>query len=113
MNLRFVSALLVLLAQVLETTAADVQLLAGPMIGHMTSRDVRIWIRASGPAKWSVKVGKTADLRGSKEFRGPLLKNEDGDTGHVVINGLEAETKYFYSISLNGKTVLVPPYPSF
>ena len=86
-------------------------LLLAPMLGHVSSREARIWAQASGPAKLSVSIGTRADLSDARAVRGPELTVDNGFMGHVAVEGLSPETTYFYAVLLDGKSAMLPPFP--
>jgi alkaline phosphatase D len=84
-----------------------------PMLGHTTSTETRVWVKASEPARLSARVSTKADLSGARTVRGPRLEADSGLMGHVMVSGLQPSTRYYYSVLLDGKSVMFPPYPSF
>ena len=87
-------------------------LVLGPMVGHTTSTNTRIWADASGPARLSVRIGLKEDLSDSREVKGPRLEVASAFMGQIQIDGLSAQQRYFYSILLNGRPAMNRPYPS-
>src|SRR3989442_258518 len=85
----------------------------GPMIGHTSSTDTRIWARASGAARLSVRVGARADLSDGRNINGPRLESSSGFMGQVFVNQLKASQRYYYCVLLDGREVMSPPYPFF
>lgn len=84
-----------------------------PMIGHVSSSDARIWIKATGAAKWSVRFGEDANLARMGEVEGPALVPESAFTGVAEVKGLKAATRYFYTVMLDGKPATSRPWASF
>ncbi len=91
----------------------DAYLELGPLLGHVSSSDARVWVKASRAAESSVRVGHKADLSDGVEIKGPQLEAGTDFTGQVVLPKLAAARSYFYSVWLDGKPALLPPYPSF
>lgn len=85
----------------------------GPMVGHTTSTNTRIWVRASEPARVAVRVSLEPELGGAREFQGARLTTNTANAGEVFVGNLKPETRYYYSVLLNGKAALSRPYPSF
>lgn len=83
------------------------------MLGHTTSTDTRIWVKASQPARLAVRIGKQPDLADGKLVRGPTLEARTGCMGHLVVGGLEPAQRYYYTVLLDGRPALVRPYPWF
>ena len=82
-----------------------------PMLGHVSSSDARLWIKATGAAKWSVRVSEQADLAAAREVEGAQLS--EAFTGIALIAGLKPGTRYFYSVRLEGQPATARPWPSF
>lgn len=110
---RITLVMVVLWAALVAPAAAAPYLELAPMIGHTSSSDTRIWVRASGAAKPSVRIGMKADLSDARTVRGPRLEAASGFMGHLQVDGLRASTRYHYSVLLDGKAALLPPYPAF
>src|SRR5438093_2796900 len=88
-------------------------LFLGPMVGHTSSTNTRVWVRASAPARLSVRIGLNDDLSKAKVVRGTRLRTESACTGQIEIGKLEPNTRYFYCALLNGRPAMLRPYPSF
>ena len=84
-----------------------------PMLGHVTSGDARIWIKATGAAKWSVRFGEQADFGTTREIEGAALAEASAFTGVALLSGLKPGTRYFYSVLLDGQPATSRPWPSF
>jgi len=85
----------------------------GPMVGHTSSSESRIWAKSSRPARLGAVVGTMPDLRDGRHVSGPDLVADSANMGTVQIDGLAASTRYYYCLLLDGKRVMSPPYPSF
>jgi len=83
------------------------------MLGHTTSTNTRVWVKASQPARLAVRIGQQADLSDGRVVRGPLLEAHTACMGQVVVGGLRPSQRYYYSVLLDGHPALLPPYPSF
>ncbi len=84
-----------------------------PMLGHVSAGDARIWIKATGAAKWSVRVSEHADLADARTIDGPPLVEASAFTGVALVDGLKADTRYFYSVLLDGQPAMSRPWSSF
>lgn len=84
-----------------------------PMIGHTSSTDTRIWVKASETAKFSVLIGMKPDLSDARMVRGPKLEAASAFMNHLIVNNLQPTTRYHYSVLLEGKPAMLRPYPSF
>ena len=84
-----------------------------PMLGHVTSGDARIWIKATGAAKWSVRFGEQADFATAREIEGAALAEASAFTGVALLSELKPGTRYFYSVLLDGQPAISRPWPSF
>src|SRR5688572_5662475 len=85
----------------------------GPMVGHTSSTDTRIWAKASAPAELAITIGTVADLSDARIVKGSSLGADSDFMGHVRIDGLKPATQYFYAVMLDGAPAMVRPYPSF
>jgi alkaline phosphatase D len=81
------------------------RLVHGPMLGSMTARGVRIWVRTARPAEVTVLVCRDA------EFESPTIgtvtpaestRGRDF-TAVVRVADLEPDTQYYYRVSVNGE----------
>ncbi len=84
-----------------------------PMLGHVGPNEARIWVKATGGARVAVRVSESADLAGAREVAGPELQPETFFTATVVVPGLKAGTRYFYTVLLDGQPALARPWPAF
>ncbi len=88
-------------------------LVLGPMLGHVSDSDARIWVKASGESKLSVRISEAEDLSHARRLTGDSLAEPSAFTGTVTVGGLQPDHRYYYSIFLDGKPAMVAPYPSF
>ena len=88
-------------------------LLLGPMLGHTTSTNARVWVRASEPARVAVRISTNADLSRGRSISGARLTTNTANAGEVLVTGLQPSTQYYYTVLLNGDSSLAQPYPSF
>jgi alkaline phosphatase D len=92
-------------------------LILGPIIGGLTDTETYIWGRTDGPATLYAWIGQKPDL---SDLTQPTAKSlplaaESGFAGIVPINGLQPETEYYYTVTLDDTldNPLVYPYPKF
>ncbi|MES2695702.1 MAG: alkaline phosphatase D family protein [Verrucomicrobiota bacterium] len=85
----------------------------GPMIGHTTERDARIWAKASESCRLAVRISTKPDLSGGSTIDGPALSAESDYMGHVVVEGLSPTTKYYYAVLFDDVPAMAAPFPSF
>ena len=67
-----------------------------PMLGHTTSTNAFIWVKASESAKFSVRIGTKPELSDSRTVRGPKLETKFACMDHLVVGELQPLTRYFY-----------------
>ena len=98
-----------------EAERRDIRLIHGPMVGSVTGRRARFWVRTSQESE--VQVVAVAD--GADPFRPNLLSEmgrssaEDDFTAIVTLSGLQPGTRYRYDVLVDGRPELDPDYPSF
>ena len=85
----------------------------GPMIGHTTSTNSRVWAKSSAPATLSVRIGLKEDLLDGRQIRGPRLGTNSGLMNSVLADKLQPAQRYYYCVLLDGKPAMSRPYPSF
>jgi alkaline phosphatase D len=83
------------------------------MLGHVSATEARLWVRASGPAAMSVRVGQQPDLADGRLVPGPALEAASAHMGHAVVGGLKPSTRYHYCVWLEGRPAMSQPYPAF
>ena len=93
--------------------AGSPYLLLGPMLGHTTSTNARIWVRASEPSRVSVRISEREDLGKARTIKGGRLELADACAGELEIPELKPNTRYYYSVLLDGKPAMARPFPSF
>ncbi len=86
--------------QALVTCAGAAELTHGPMIGHTTGTTARVWIRADGPCRLTVKAVPKAGGKATGTEATSLVES-DNFCGSVVLTGLSPSTMYSYRILLN------------
>jgi alkaline phosphatase D len=86
---------------------------AGPMVGHVTEAEARLWAKASNHGKLAFKIGVHPDLSDGRVVEGPELVEASSFTGQLVAEGLQPSTRYHYTPLIDGVPALARPYPSF
>ena len=97
---RFILLLGMFLALVALAERNPIRLTHGPMLGHVESDSVRVWVRTSDPGEFVVHYGTAADQLDQIAAAGNT-RLEDDNTGHVVVNQLKPDTEYHYQVWVN------------
>ena len=105
--------ILVLVFCTCSAFARSPYLALGPMLGHTTSTNARVWVRASEPARVAVRISTNADLSRGRSIPGARLTTNNANAGEVLLTGLQPNTQYYYTVLLDGDSALTQPYPSF
>ncbi|MBT5705047.1 MAG: metallophosphoesterase family protein, partial [Verrucomicrobia bacterium] len=79
-----------------------IRLTHGPMLGHVESNSVRVWIRTSDPGEFLVHYGTSSEQL-DQTAPGGKTRLENDNTGHVVVGNLLADTEYHYQVSVNNR----------
>ena len=89
------------------------QLIHGPMLGSMTDKSVRFWLRTFDEVPVALKIFSDQD-NFEPILTDPVYTRSDQDyTAIVEIKNLQANQIYSYDILINGKPVVRSPYASF
>ena len=88
-------------------------LLAGPMLGHVSHEEARLWIRATKAVAWKVVIAEAGSPEQTREIVGSALNVDTECTGIAKIEGLKAATRYVYQVVLDGRDQLARPLPEF
>ena len=98
-----------------EAERRDIRLIHGPMVGSVTARRARFWVRTAQESEVQV----VAAVDGADPFGPDLLSEtsrssaEDDFTAIVSLNGLQPGTRYRYDVLVDGRPEFDPDYPSF
>src|SRR5687767_12095681 len=95
---RFVIGVLLALAARGFAAEPPLHLARGPMLGHVSAAEARLWVQASGRAELAIRIGQAADLSDARVVAGPTLADETGFMGTVRIDGLKPLTRYHYAV---------------
>lgn len=90
-----------------------VQLAHGPLLGTVTTRSARFWVRTIDEVPVQAVVSASPDL--SNPIRSNIRKTKAGDdnTAIVEVEGLQPATTYHYDVLIDGKPALSANRPSF
>jgi len=82
-------------------------------IGGVTDRSACYRARAGSTARVSIEYGTASDLVGSATSPGVAVTSDSDFTGGEEITGLSPNTRYYYSIKVNGTRAHSAPFPEF
>ena len=90
----------------------------GPLLGDITSRSVRVWVRTRQPVDFRVRFAKTLPLSRDTRYVTARTSAEADSTGTALLRDLEPNTRYFYGIEIDGQLADLRPstdqaWPSF
>jgi len=97
----------------------DVQLVHGPVLGSVTDRSARFWVRTAGESTATVRVHSRTIVRqrgivGTEVATGTATTAAKNDfTAVVEVSGLEPDTEYAYFLAIDGRPVPIAPAPTF
>jgi len=90
----------------------DIQLLHGPMLGCLTDRSARFWVRTADEVPVQVLVSTSENMAQPMKSATFTSDAESDYTAIAEIDGLTAETRYYYDVLVDGKPTLGPEFPS-
>ncbi len=82
-------------------------LIHGPMLGRMTDSGVSVWVRTVDETPVRVAVSRSPEMTDTKVFGPVQSRAEDDFTAEVDIEGLQADTKYYYAVKLGEDQAVV------
>jgi alkaline phosphatase D len=85
----------------------------GPLLGNVTATNAKVWLKASAAGQAMIAVGKNRDLSDRINFDAAELTAETFFSAQVLIGGLEASTRYYYAVLIDGELATPKPFPSF
>ena len=93
---------LILIFSSLHAARDPIRLTHGPMLGNPTSDTIRVWGRTSDPGEFRVLYGTKAGKpdRLSKPVH---TRIENDNTGHVLLQDLKPDQRYYYQIQVNSR----------
>jgi len=91
----------------------DLKLFGGPVLGCVTDRSARVWVRTPGPA--DVQVLASADKALTSPIKSATVKTSKvGDyTALLDITGLKPAATYYYDVRVNGVSAMKGETPAF
>jgi alkaline phosphatase D len=112
-NARALIGIVLVLTVVAGAAEPPLHLAHGPIVGHVTAAEARVWLQLSARADVAIRIGQAPDLSDARLVAGPALTAETDFMGTARIDGLQPLTKYHYTVLLDGKPAMSPPYPAF
>lgn len=91
----------------------NVQLIHGPLLGCLTDRSAKFWVRTVDEVGVQVLAGTSNDLRTVIKSDVRRTDSQDDYTAIVEVKGLKPETLYYYDVLLDGKSAMGSRFPSF
>lgn len=93
--------------------AQGVELVHGPMVGTILPWGARFWVRTASEIDVAVRVSTSQDMDDAALSR-PVRPLRTADYTVVVeVSGLQADTLYFYDLSMGERHYAPDPLPSF
>jgi len=89
------------------------RLLHGPMLGCVTDRGAKFWVRTAEEASIQVLLGTSKDLARPLKSSTVFTEARRDYTAVAEVERLEPETTYYYDVLLKGESTLGPKLPSF
>lgn len=89
------------------------QLIHGPMLGCVTDRAAKFWVRTVDELPVQIIVSTSKNLDRPQRSSISSTSQQRDYTTIVEINALLPSTLYYYDVLLDGKSTLGPQYPSF
>lgn len=88
--------------------------LLGPLVGGLTHQSANLWARCQGKTVLYAWIGQKPDLSDARlAGKSPLLDGHTGFAGIVPVSGLQAETRYYYTLTTSKQNPPPDEYPSF
>jgi alkaline phosphatase D len=78
------------------------RLVHGPLLGDITERSVKIWVRTDREAEVTVSISKDNDKEQKSKVIAAATSKKRDYTAIIQVGGLEPSTKYSYSILVDG-----------
>lgn len=80
------------------------ELVHGPMLGAMTDRSVKVWVRGASETRVRVVASTSADLRDPVVSPWTSTRAADDYTAVMPLEGLRPDTEYHYAVQLGDET---------
>lgn len=91
----------------------QLQLFSGPMLGCVTEKSARFWVRTAMPAEVQIVVSSQPDLTSPNRSKAVSTAAVDDFTARLEVDGLEPFSTYYYDVLVDGKGRLGANSPSF
>jgi len=90
----------------------------GPLIGGVTDRSIRVWVRTRKATEFTVIYAPRLPLNAASTKATGVTRDASDLTGVVELKGLQPNTQYFYAIRIDGalpdlRSAVSDPWPSF
>ena len=83
--------------------AQSPRLMEGPMVGHVTSTSIVIWVRTSWPIPVSVEYDSSPNFTAPKRTQAVTPQDLNDMTAQIVVADLKPATTYYYRILIDGR----------
>ena len=83
-----------------------IELLHGPMVGCVTDRSARFWVRTASEATVQVAVSPSAKLEDPLRSAAVRTRKTRDTTAVAEVTGLKADTRYHYDVLIGGKSTM-------
>ncbi len=90
-----------------------VKLIHGPLLGSVTHKGARVWVRTVSESSVAMAVSKSKDMAKAQRSAAVKTKKNDDFTAVAKISGLQPDTEYFYQVEIDGRVVALDSKPSF
>jgi len=91
----------------------DLRLFGGPMLGCVTDKSARIWVRTAAEAEVQVVVGTGSELSDAVKSEIVTTKKANDLTALLDVTGLKPFTVYHYDVLVDGNSAVKGPRSSF
>lgn len=90
----------------------------GPLLGQVTSRSCRVWLRTIEPVKFEVVCDPRLPFNQDSRVVAGATQADSDNTGVATLAGLSPNTRYYYGVRINGQLAdlrpdIHQPFPSF
>lgn len=89
------------------------ELLHGPMLGAVTHRSARFWIRTLNEVPFKVQFSSSKKMTAPVHFATGKTSADEDFTCVLEVGGLEPDTRYYYELFVDGRVVPLDGRPSF
>jgi alkaline phosphatase D len=89
------------------------ELLHGPMLGAVTHRSARFWVRTLNEVPFKVQLSSSRKMTAPVYFATGKTSADEDFTGVLEVGGLEPNTRYYYELFLDGRVATLDGRPSF